>query len=103
METVILKTKPYAQKTSMISDMSSVFALFILSAPLLLLIMLLPYVLELKKPRDAGPRFIMDNFSGLPQLTNMAPLVDIEEGPQIEAKLGPSILGVLSFLPKLDA
>ncbi len=83
--------------------MPDVSLVFVLGAPILLLIMLLPSVLELKKPRDAGPRFIMDNFSGISQLINMAPLVNIEEGPQIEAKLASSIAGVLSFLPKLDA
>ena len=91
------------KKITMMPDASSMFAIFFLGAPILLLIMFLPSVLELKKPRDAGPRLMMDNFSVVLQLLNVAPLVNIEEGPQLEAKLAPAIAGVLSFLPKLDA
>jgi hypothetical protein len=88
----------------MILDLSSVFAIVVLGTPILLLIMFLPTVLELKKPRDAGPRLIMGNILGVAtQVVQIPLLINIEEDHEYNATLIPAIGSILNFLPKLDA
>ena len=88
----------------MILDLSSVFAVVVLGMPILLFIMFLPTVLELKKPRDAGPRLIMGDILGVAtQVVQIPLLINIEEDREYSAVLIPAIGSILNFLPKLDA
>ena len=88
----------------MILDLSSVFAIVVLGTPILLFIMFLPTVLELKKPRDAGPRLIMGNILGVAtQVVQIPLIINIEEDHEYNAVLIPAIGSILNFLPKLDA
>jgi hypothetical protein len=88
----------------MILDLSSVFAVVVLGTPILLFIMFLPTVLELKKPRDAGPRLIMGDILGVATQVVQVPLImNIEEDHEYNAVLIPAIGSILSFLPKLEA
>lgn len=88
----------------MIADLSAVSAILLLGTPILLLVMLLPSVIELKRPRDAGPRLITDTISALAfQMMRVTPLVNIEEDQAFDARLVQPISSILSFLPKLDA
>jgi hypothetical protein len=78
----------------------SYLATVALAAPILLVIMLLPAALELKKPRDAGPRCIMlDFFQTLP---NSRCLVDLEESCELDNSVRHSINVVLGKLQILD-
>jgi hypothetical protein len=79
--------------------MSLEVSLIMLVAPGLLLLMFLPTLAELRKPRDAGPRLISFNLVHSPVYTS---LVDLEEAAALDgnAKL---ILNVLfATLPKMD-
>jgi hypothetical protein len=69
-------------------------------------IMLLPALLELKKPKDAGPRIIMDDvtINQHSQMREMIPLASIEEEKfRLDQTLVKKIAEVIAFLPNLDA
>ncbi len=74
-----------------------------LAAPVLLLVMLLPAFLELKKPRDAGPRRIMPGFSQTFQSSpNKVSLLDLEEPCELDSTLKQSVNSALGNLPSLE-
>jgi len=61
--------------------------------------MLLPAFLELKKPRDAGPRTIMNNIIAIPQL----PTIMEGEKPILDQALYQKLAEILVVLPNLEA
>jgi len=62
-------------------------------------VMLLPAFLELKKPRDAGPRTIMNNIIAIPQLPTI-----MEDGkPILDQALYQKLAEILVVLPNLEA
>jgi len=87
----------------MIIDLSSVLPVLVVAIPFLVLMTLLPVVIELKKPRDAGPRLIMEDVFGVSAyVLKVAPIVDIEAGWEFGVK-PPSKLGsILGVLPVLE-
>ncbi len=88
----------------MVLDLFSLTILLVLGLPVFLLIMLLPTVLELKKPKDAGPRLIMADISGVTTFVWHAPhLVNIEVEEKSDFRMLPAIGKLLMVLPNLDA
>jgi len=75
------------------------FIMLILGVSTFILIMLLPAFLELKKPRDAGPRKIMNNIIAIPQL----PTIMEDEKPILDLALYQKLAEVLVVLPNLEA
>ena len=75
-----------------------------LGAPLLLMIMLVPAVLELKKPKDSGPRLIMFETVYVHQyLTSQSKkLFDLEEPYELEARCKPLVKVILGNMWNLD-
>jgi hypothetical protein len=85
-------------------DLSFISTVAILGTPILLLVMLLPAVLELKKPRDAGPRLIMDDSSLKSIQVLQVPLIwDIEENQGFDFVFHKPTGLVFGFLANLDA
>ncbi len=86
-------------------SLSSVLALAVLGTPVLLLFMLLPTFVELRKPRDAGPRLIMPELarSVVAPVLGVRLLPDIEVGCELDFLLVPFVSDVLGVLPSLDA
>jgi hypothetical protein len=85
-------------------DLSFISTVAILGTPILLLVMLLPAVLELKKPRDAGPRLIMDDSSLEAIQVLQVPLIwDIEENHGFDFGFHMPTGLVFGFLGNLDA
>ena len=88
----------------MTSELSSVSIILVVAAPSLLFLMLLPTLLELRKPRDAGPRRIMDDLSwkagvqGWP--SNMRNMEKLEK---FDAGLVVSLGKLFAVLPNLDS
>lgn len=74
------------------------FIMLILGLSIFILIMLLPVLLELKKPKDAGPRIIMDNIIAIPQLQ---PIIG-EENLILDQTLHPKIAEILAVLPNIE-
>ncbi|MDI6690844.1 MAG: hypothetical protein QME50_03120 [Candidatus Bathyarchaeota archaeon] len=70
----------------------------------LILIMLLPALLELKKPKDAGPRIILNHANGMQILWKEAmPILDVDEERISDKILLKKIIDVISVLPNLEA
>jgi hypothetical protein len=75
-----------------------------LGAPLLLMIMLVPAVLELRKPKDSGPRVIMfETIQVHKYLSSQSKkLFDLEEPYELDAKLKPLVKVILGKMGNLD-
>ena len=70
-----------------------------------ILIMLLPAFFELKRPKDAGPRRMMDNIVALHQfqLGQITSLINVEEEVGLDQAVIKKIIDIISFLPNLEA
>jgi len=78
------------------------FVLIILGVSTFIFIMLLPALLELKKPKDAGPRMIMgQTFFRQPEIRNVL-IVNIEEEQGFDQMLVEKIANVMVVLPNLE-
>ncbi len=75
------------------------FIVLFLGVSTFILIMLLPALLELKKPRDAGPRTIMNNIIAIPQLLTIME----DEKPILDQALYQKLAEILVVLPNLEA
>ena len=68
-----------------------------------ILIMLLPALLELTKPRDSGPRIIMDDTITQQFQTKGIPLANIEvERFGLDKKIVVKIRDIIAILPNLE-
>lgn len=68
-------------------------------------IMLLPALLELKRPKDAGPRLIMDNITTIrqPQTRLIIPLADIEkEELRFDRMTVRKMMEIIAVLPNIE-
>lgn len=80
------------------------FIMLILGIFLFILIMLLPALWELKRPKDAGPRVIMDNILLVRPQTRKATLtVNLEAEQKFDQTLAKKIADVISVLPNLES
>lgn len=74
-----------------IESISMLVATFGATVCMTMLIMLLPAILELKKPLDAGPRLIIDNFAQLTATRFRIGLMNLEDesdsGSQLKINL----------------
>jgi hypothetical protein len=82
----------------------AIFIMLILGVFIFMLIMLLPALLELKKPKDTGPRVIMDNTLLVqPQTKKTTLMVNLEEEQKFDERLVKKIADVISVLPNLES
>lgn len=88
----------------MISNLTpTLIAVIIIGAPSLILIMFLPALLELKKPKDSGPRKIMEDVSEMQgQMGKIIPIVNIEEEQKFDVALVKKIATIIAALPSLE-
>jgi len=92
-----------AQKIVMIPNLTSMIILLIVTTPLLIFITFLPAFLELKKPRDGGPRMIMENVPEVKTYTTRSiQMEDIEEEQKFDVSLLQTIAKIIEVLPNLD-
>jgi|YelNatPaOPRAMG01_1025707.scaffolds.fasta_scaffold18544_6 hypothetical protein len=71
-----------------------------------IVIMLLPALFELKRPKDAGPRIIMDDVIIMQYLSKrrILPLQSIEEEKLgLDQAIIKKITDIIAFLPNLEA
>ncbi len=69
---------------------------------LTILIMFLPTIVELKKPRDVGPRLIPDTFAKV-RLSTLTSLFNIDEESKFEGQSALKTANLLRFLPNLES
>lgn len=92
-----------ASKIVMIPNLTSIIAILILGIPILILIMLLPALLELKKPKDGGPRMILDNISEVQiQIMRMTPIANIENEQRFDSAIIQPLAKIIAVLPNLE-
>ena len=84
--------------------MISIIALAALGTPVLLLVMLMPAILELRKPKDEGPRLIMFEVSQVPpaHAVKANALLDLEGHHELDITLKPFVNVILGNLPVLE-
>jgi hypothetical protein len=72
--------------------------------PILMLAMLFPAVLELRKPKDSGPRLIVPEWVEVfaPRIVEPAALLNLEEKLDLDVTLKPLLRTILSCLPSLE-
>jgi len=78
------------------------FIMLIFGVSTFIFIMLLPALLELKRPKDAGPRMIMDHSVVVqPDIRSML-MVNVEEERGFDQILVEKIADVIAVLPNLE-
>ena len=86
------------------SEISPIFVIIALETPMSILVMFLPTLIQLKKPKDSGQRLISSGFS---QVLPKSPLPvnslqDIERKKNRDAKLSSLCQNTLGFITNLD-
>jgi len=87
----------------MIPNLTQTLAIVVLGTSLFFLIMFLPALLELRKPKDSGPRMIMEKvpeFHAQPSLFMSMP--NIEEEIRFEHSLIQRLTKIVEVLPSLE-
>ncbi|MEM2911990.1 MAG: hypothetical protein QXM52_07535 [Candidatus Bathyarchaeia archaeon] len=85
------------------STLASIIPLFI-AVLAFIIVMLLPAIIELKKPKDAGPRIILEDMLSL-QILSVSPeipLLDFDDEVELNQKIIERMAKVLAILPKLE-
>jgi len=87
----------------MILNLNQIELIIIMGIPLLFLIMFLPALLEVRKPKDCGPRMIMDKVPGFhiqPRL--FIGIENIEDETKFEYLLLLRLTKIVEVLPSLE-
>jgi hypothetical protein len=86
----------------MVPNLNSVITILLLGTPALILIVFLPAIIELKKPKDCGPRMITDQVpNGGLVSAPIFRLANIEEDQKFTRPLFSPLTKILEFLPNL--
>ncbi len=85
------------------SALTSIIPLF-LAVLTFIMVMLLPAIIELKKPKDAGPRIMLEDMISLQSLSVSPdiPLLDFDDEVELNQKIIEKMAKVLAILPKLE-
>jgi hypothetical protein len=87
----------------MIPNLTLIIIILIGATPTLILIMFLPALFELKKPRDAGPRAIVDSIPEVKMLAmQVIPIANIEKEQKFDVSLIQTIAKIIGSLPSLE-
>jgi len=87
----------------MIPNLTSIIIILTVATPILIFIMFLPALLELKKPKDGGPRMIMDNIPEVHMhIIHIIPIANIEEEQKFDISLIQTIAKIIEVLPSLE-
>ena len=86
----------------MIQDPNSLIATLIATTAIIIVLFFLPALIELKKPKDAGPRLINDNIPKIRIGTLKVPITDIEEEQKFTYQSTIKIADSLYTLPNLE-
>lgn len=78
------------------------FIALVLGGSTFIFIMLLPAILELKRPKDAGPRMITDDAHFLQPRIRSMPIANVEEDQRFDQILIKKIADVIATLPNLE-
>ncbi|MCW4046920.1 MAG: hypothetical protein NWE99_05085 [Candidatus Bathyarchaeota archaeon] len=89
----------------MIPNLTAII-LLIVATPMLILAVFLPTIIELKKPKDKGPRVIMAEIpqvqTPMPRIIPKLNIISVEEEQAFDHSLIQSIAQVIEVLPSLE-
>jgi hypothetical protein len=86
----------------MIPNLTAII-IIIITTPVLILIMFLPAFIELKKPKDGGPRMITAEISEVNVLiTHFIPIANIEDEQKFDSSLIQTMAKSIEVLPSLE-
>jgi hypothetical protein len=84
--------------------LTSTITILILGLPTLILIMLLPTLLALKKPKNERPRTTADNISeAQTQTMRTTPITNIENEQKFDKTTIQPLAKIIAVLPNLEA
>jgi len=87
----------------MIPNLTSIIIILIVATPILIFIMFLPALLELKKPKDRGPRMIMGSIPEVNMcIMHVIPITNIEDEQKFDSSLIQTMAKILEVLPTLE-
>jgi hypothetical protein len=87
----------------MVSDQAfTTFISLILGVSAFILIMFLPALLELKKPKDAGSRNVSENASNSMDALSLQS-IEKEEKRRLDTEIAKKISEIIAFLPNLES
>jgi hypothetical protein len=90
-------------KIVMIPNLTSIIIILIVATPILLLIMFLPTILELKKPKDEGPRMIMGSIPEVKTRTvHVIHIANIEKEQKFDISLIQTMAKIIEVLTNLE-
>ncbi len=87
----------------MIPNLTLIIIILIGATPTLILVMFLPALFELKRPRDAGPREIVDSIPEVKMLAmQVIPIANMEKEQKFDVSLIQTIAKIIGSLPSLE-
>jgi hypothetical protein len=87
----------------MIPNLTWMITILIVATPILILVMFLPAIIELKKPKDDGPRRIMESIPELKiGIMNSILIANIEEEKKFDSSLIQTLTKIIEVLPSLE-
>ena len=69
---------------------------------MIIILFFLPAIIELKKPKDAGPRIINDNPAKITLGMLKIPIIDIEEGQKLTYQFTTKNAVFLNTIPNIE-
>lgn len=72
------------------------------TTPLLILLMFSPALIELKKPKDSGPRIIPMENPEMMLITSFIPFSNMEDEQTFDSSLIQTLSKIVAFLPSLE-
>ena len=87
----------------MIQSLNTLIITLLATTTMTILLMFLPAIIELKKPEDAGPRLITENFAKIVLSTLKIPIINIEDDWKLDIQSTMKIASFLHVIPNLEA
>jgi hypothetical protein len=87
----------------MIPNPTAMITILIVATPALILILFLPAIIELKKPKDRGPRMIMAEVPEVTlSLVHSIPIANMEREQTFDSSLIQTMTKIMAVLPSLE-
>jgi hypothetical protein len=86
----------------MIQSLENWIAILALTTTLSAMLLFLPAIIELRKPKDAGPRLIPDYFVQMRLLSQKTALFNIDDDLKYDSQIVMIFENFLNFIPNLD-
>ncbi len=87
----------------LIQSLNTLIITLLATTIMTILLMFLPAIIELKKPKDAGPRLINENFTKIGLSTLKIPIINIEDDWKLDIQSTMKIASFLHVIPNLEA